>query len=231
MSRRQFPPSSLSSDHPALLVDQTRRASSTNWRFAASPPHRRTARAFGPTHTLTDRELMRRVQADDPDAFSTLYDRLAPRALALARVILNADPSRSQDAVQEGLLSVWRSRHGYRPEAGDVHAWVFGIVRHRAIDAYRRGSRHDNRRSGDEGAADRIRAPDDVHAAAAANCDRAELRRILDDLPATQREVIALAYYGGLSHTEIASQLTVPVGTVKGRMRLGLNRMRERIQR
>lgn len=179
---------------------------------------------------VSDQELMRRVQGDDPDAFATLYDRLAPRALSIAFRI-NADHERAQEAVQEGFVSMWRSRATYSPNLGAVHAWVYGIIRNRAIDAHRRNSKHARRRADADHATESIAARDDVHADAVAASEAAELQTLLAALPFEQREVIVLAHHGGLSHTEIAHQLGTPLGTVKGRMRLGLDNMRAQIER
>ena len=175
---------------------------------------------------VSDADLMCRVQDDDVAAFGELYDRLAPRALALAGGVLGRRADRAADAVQEGFLAMWRGRAAYRADRGEVHTWVLGIVRHRAIDSLRRHRRHDRRRSDGEGIADTLVAPGDVHGDAVAADDGRRLRELLIDLPVTQRDVIALAYFGQLTHAEIAAHLTLPVGTVKGRMRLGLIKLR-----
>lgn len=176
---------------------------------------------------VSDQELMKRAQADDTVAFGRLYDRLAPRAFGIALRVLNGDRERAHDATQEGFLSLWRSRAYYRPGRGPVQAWAFGIVRNRAIDTLRRNGRHDEHRSNSEHSLEFLAAPGDLEASVIGATDSGALRPLLAQLPEEQREVIVLAYYGELSHTEIARHLTLPVGTVKGRMRLGLIRMRE----
>lgn len=180
------------------------------------------------TAPASDQALMRRVQADDTDAFAQLYDRLAPRALGVATSILH-DADHAQDAVQESFISLWRSRATYRSHRGEVHTWALGIVRSRAIDTWRRNGRHDRRRSDSDDVAARVAAPDDVQTTVIADDEARLLRSRLAHLPPLQGEVIALAYYGELSQTEIAKQLGLPVGTVKGRMRLGLKCLRERL--
>ncbi len=172
----------------------------------------------------SDAELMRRVQSDDADAFEELYDRHAARALRIASSVCR-NPKRAEDAVQEGFLSAWRSRANYRPEAGEVCAWVMVVVRNRAIDIARRNVNHDTNVVSDH-TLDALAASDDVPAQVIANERAAAIRQLLDELPETQREVIQLAFYGGLTHSEIAQQLNLPAGTVKGRMRLGLNKLR-----
>jgi RNA polymerase sigma-70 factor, ECF subfamily len=181
--------------------------------------------------SISDRELMRRVQQDDPDAFGTLYDRLAAPATRIAQLTIqgDADADRVADAVQEGFLSIWRGRDQYRPDLGEVHTWVFGIVRNRAIDSMRRNGRHDRHR-GDADELERVHpAAHDTEGDFLTGDDARSLRVLIVDLPAEQRDVIALAYYGGCTHTEIADRLDLPLGTVKGRMRLGMEKLRGRM--
>ncbi len=176
----------------------------------------------------TELELMRRVQANDPDAFRMLYDRLAPGAMRIAQAVCG-DRHRAEDAVQDAFLSVWRARHAYRAERGAVQPWVLGVVRNRAIDSLRRNQRHDRARLSHDGVLDHLPARDGVEADAVARDQARQLRVTLAELPALQREVIALAFFGELSHREIARGLVVPLGTVKGRMRLGLEKLRDQV--
>ena len=172
---------------------------------------------------LADAQLMRRVQAGDAEAFGALYDRFVSRAYGLARAIGRA--SDADDIVQEAFLSVWRGRSAFRPERGTVLAWVMGIARNRAIDSLRRQGRHDRHRA-DAEMAERLRVPGDVEDDIIGSEQAARLRSTLARLPPTQRDVIALAYFGELSTPEIAAELSLPLGTVKGRMRLGLVKLR-----
>ena len=177
-----------------------------------------------PPRLVADAELMRRVQAGDTDAFGALYDRHVRRAFAVARSVCR-DPQQAEDAVQEGFLSVWRSREGYRPARGTFQAWAMTLVRHRAVDRARVESRPARDAVGDLttfAAADE--GPLDERADA-----RGEARTIwqaVQLLPQTQAEVVVLAFYGGLAHSEIAKHLGLPAGTVKGRMRLALKKLR-----
>lgn len=172
---------------------------------------------------LADAELMRRVTDDDAEAFALLYDRHATKAYRLARTVCDR-PSAAEEAVQEAFISIWRSRLTYEHRAEGFAAWAMTIVRHRAIDITRRDSTHERRRGGD--AASEVRAADvDVAAEAVAGEEGRHLRRLLAALPDEQREVITLAFYGELSHSEIAAHLGLPPGTVKGRMRLGLQKL------
>lgn len=126
-------------------------------------------------------------------------------------------------------MSIWTARETYRPEGGEVHSWVLGIVRNRAIDNLRRHGRHDRVRNGPGELADSVKAPGGVEDDMADRDEARRLRAALARLPTAQREVIAFAYFGELTHTEIADQLSLPLGTVKGRMRLGLEKLHSQI--
>ena len=173
-----------------------------------------------------DEALMRQVQADDPAAFGVLYDRFSARAYRVATGIAQ-DRSHADDMVQEAFVSLWRRRARYDPALGTVSGWVMATVRNRAIDVLRAQRRHDARRDGtDETFDERLTEADAVEERVAERDGAARLRTTLGALPAAQREVIALAYFGELSATEISDRLSLPVGTVKGRMRLGLDKLR-----
>lgn len=178
----------------------------------------------------TDEALMIRAQADDTDAFAELYDRHAVLAFRIARAICR-DRSRAEDAVQEGFLAIWRHRAGYRPDAGSFRAWSMRIVKNRAIDSSRHAGTRPPAQSSDA-SDDRLQADPDSTTPqdeALARSERDELFASLRRLPAAQAEVIVLAFYGELSHSEIATQLDIPAGTVKGRMRLGLEKLRQQM--
>jgi RNA polymerase sigma-70 factor, ECF subfamily len=151
-----------------------------------------------------------------------LYDAHHRQAIGLAYHILG-DMGEAEEVVQEAFLSAWRSGHTYDPSRGSAHAWLLSMVRNRSIDVLRARRRRPVRPL-----AEGVDPPDatDVPAQAASNLDAASARAALDTLPPEQKQVIELAYFGGLSHTEIATQLAAPIGTVKGRIRLGLDRLR-----
>jgi RNA polymerase sigma-70 factor, ECF subfamily len=137
--------------------------------------------------------------------------------------------SGAEDVTQEAFLSMWRSGARYDRARGSVRTWVLGIVHHRAIDALRRATVHDKRRAGDEGIEERFEAPERTDVEAARREEAGTVRGALSSLPADQCQVIELAYFGGFTHTEIAGMLDAPVGTIKGRMRLGLKKMRAQL--
>ncbi len=176
---------------------------------------------------LADEELMLLVQKERMDAFRLVYDRHAGMGYSLAyRMVGN--PTAAEDIVQEAFLSIWRSRVRYAPERGSVRGWILGIVRNRAIDAVRRSAVHDRTRASAEGAEER-RAGELTDVEVARREEARTLRGILDALPDEQGRVIQLAYFAGFSHSEIAELLATPIGTVKGRMRLGLEKMRRQL--
>ena len=172
---------------------------------------------------LPDDALMVLVVRGDPGAFEVLYDRHVHVALALATQMCRRRAV-AEEVVQEAFLSVWRSRGHYDCTRGNVRAWVLGIVRNRAIDVLRQSVAHDladaNRQAEDLLEA-RERTDHEVGRREGAR----ELLAALGGLPPEQSCVITLAYYGGYTHTEIASMLDTPIGTIKGRMRLGLRKM------
>lgn len=171
----------------------------------------------------SDDQLMTQVKGADLEAFATLYKRYYARVFGLTRSICR-DEGRAQEAAQETFVSIWRSRASYR-SGGTPAAWVLAVARHRAIDVSRRNQPHTTHRAGEElldTQPARIDIADDVVARAQACI----VRDLLAQLPDAQREAITLSFYGQLSHTEIATQLGLPVGTVKGRVRLGLEKLR-----
>ena len=176
-----------------------------------------------PASELGDEDLMRRVQTDDALAFEELYDRYSATAFSLARVICESTED-AQDAVQEGFLNAWRNRARYDQARGSPKAWVLALIRYRSIDTFRRHRNGDGVRASDD-YLQMLPAPHRVEADAIQNDEANRLRATLQQLPALQREVIVLAYFGGLTHTEIGNHLHLPRGTGKGRMRLGLRRI------
>jgi RNA polymerase sigma-70 factor, ECF subfamily len=178
---------------------------------------------------LNDDELMAKVSGGSVDSFVELYDRYCDRAYRVARSVCRDDGC-AQEAVQDGFLSFWNSRANYRAEKGTVAAWLLTVVRYRAIDIARSNRRHASRRESDDRLMGRSGVEDPFETAVRRD-DAQRLQASLATLPDAQAEVITLAYYGQLSHTEIAAHLGLPAGTVKGRMRLGLQKLRAEIER
>ena len=178
--------------------------------------------------SLADEDVMQLVRRGDARAFEIVYERHSAAAFSLAYRMMGTR-SGAEDVTQDAFLSLWRSGARYDQARGSVRTWVLGIVHHRAIDALRRATVHDRRRAGDEGIEERFEASERTDVEAARREEAGTVRGALSTLPADQCQVIELAYFGGFTHTEIAEMLDAPVGTIKGRMRLGLKKMRAQL--
>ena len=178
---------------------------------------------------LADEELMALVAGSDADAYEVVLERHADAAFSLAYRICGRR-TLAEDIVQDALLAVWRSGSRYDRSRGSVRTWTLGIVHNRAVDALRRSGVHERRRASDEGIEETVEAEQRTDAQAIENSTSLEIRGAIDELPNEQRRVIELAYFGGFTHAEIASMLDAPIGTVKGRMRLGLHKLRDQLQ-
>jgi RNA polymerase sigma-70 factor, ECF subfamily len=177
---------------------------------------------------LADEELMQLVGRGDARAFEVVYDRHGGAAFSLAYRIVG-DRVGAEDAVQEAFLSIWRSRTRYDPDRGSVRVWILGIVHNRTIDAVRRNLVHERRRTTAEGIEERVEAPEKTDSEVARRDEARTVRDAIDTLPGDQERVIELAYFGGFTHTQIAEMLDEPIGTIKGRMRLGLEKLRRQL--
>jgi RNA polymerase sigma-70 factor, ECF subfamily len=175
---------------------------------------------------LADEDLMTLVERKRADAFEVLYDRHGSAAYSLAHRIVG-DRGVAEDVTQEAFLSLWRSGARYDVARGSVRSWMLGIVRNRAIDAFRRAAGPAPKLDLDDEALLDTRASEELTDAEAIKRETSRrLRGVLSELPREQSEVIGLAYFGGFTHAEIAEMLGMPLGTVKGRMRLGLEKIR-----
>jgi RNA polymerase sigma-70 factor, ECF subfamily len=175
--------------------------------------------------TLADEDLMTLVRDGEPRAFEVIFDRHSGPAFSLAYRMCGRRMM-AEDVVQEAFMSLWRSGARYDPRRGSVRNWVLGVVHNRAIDAFRRGVVREGRNVSDEGLAERLPADEETATEVARRDEARQVRAKLQELPAEQRQVVELAYFGGFSHTQIAEMLQLPAGTVKGRMRLALTKMR-----
>jgi len=175
--------------------------------------------------SLADEELMELVDAGETRAFEVIFDRHAGAAYSLA-LRMCGRRALAEDIVQDAFLSLWRGGSGYDRGRGSVRSWVLGAVHNRAVDALRRAGAKSGRDVSDDGVAERLRAPEATEAEVERRDEARRVRGALDELPPDQRQVIELAYFGGLSHSQLAEVLELPPGTVKGRMRLGLTKMR-----
>ena len=175
---------------------------------------------------LADEELMPLVGDCDPDAFEVLYDRHGGAAYSLAYRVVG-DPTAAEEVTQEAFISVWRSGARFDSARGSVRSWLLSIVRNRAIDFLRsRAGKAPKLTFDDDSVLEQRPAEERTEEEALQRETAAELRGALGKLPGEQSKVIELAYFGGFSHSEIAEILSLPMGTVKGRMRLGLEKIR-----
>ncbi len=158
-------------------------------------------------------------------ALEVLYDRHGGAAWSLAHRIMG-DRQAAEDVTQEAFVSVWRSGGRYEATRGSVRSWVLAIVRNRGIDALRRASSRSSLDYDDDGALEAQPAEGRTDGEALRNERARVVRGALAELPQDQSQVLGLAYFGGFTHREIADMLEVPLGTIKGRMRLGLEKMR-----
>jgi RNA polymerase sigma-70 factor (ECF subfamily) len=184
---------------------------------------------------IADREMMLRVGRGDQTAFSALYDRLSGPLYSLALKMLG-NASDAQDALQEVFLQIWSRARTYDPEKSSVFSWTVLLTRSRAIDRLRArdrrlrvvvGSTAGEARTAEATNASTVESAADT---ANKNDEAAHLRSLLNNLPSEQRQAIDLAFFGHLTHHEIAAQLGQPLGTVKARIRRGLLRLREQFR-
>jgi RNA polymerase sigma-70 factor, ECF subfamily len=173
---------------------------------------------------LADEELIALVVEGDAGAFAVLYDRHARAAYSLAYRMMG-EKQAAEDLVQDALLKVWRGAGSYRTERGSVRTWILSIVHNRGIDQLR--SLASRRRTHDKVEASASASqPSEAFAEAWRNTRREQVRKALGTLPPEQLKILELAYFSGYTHAEIAGLLGLPLGTVKGRMRLGLKKIK-----
>jgi RNA polymerase sigma-70 factor, ECF subfamily len=175
--------------------------------------------------SLADEDLIGLAQGGEVRAFELVFDRHADAAFSLAYRMCGRR-TMAEDIVQDAFLSLWRSGVRYDRGRGSVRTWVLSVVHNRAIDAFRREGTRDRRDVHDEGLAERVASPELTDVEVERRDEAFHVRMALDELPSEQRKVIELAYFGGFTHTQIAEMLGLPAGTVKGRMRLGLSKLR-----
>ena len=186
-------------------------------------------RALGKTPVTADPtlaiHLIRQVANQDRDAFSQLYDRFSTLVFTLAMRMLKAR-SDAEDLLQEVFVQVWRQAQNYNAERGSPEAWIINIARSRAIDKIRSIRRMEKSFVLTDDPA-RAESSENVETAAASSEAKLAMNSALANLPEAQRKVLEMAYFDGLTQTEIAARLKEPLGTVKTRMRSGIQRLRE----
>jgi|SRR5215212_675714 RNA polymerase sigma-70 factor (ECF subfamily) len=174
---------------------------------------------------LADEDLISLVETADAEAFATLYDRHSRAAFSLAYRMMG-ERQASEDLAQDAFLKVWRSASSYRAERGSVRTWILSIVHNRGIDQIRSQASRRRRQEEMEASAPRSQ-PSEAFAETWRNSQREQVREALGTLPPEQLKILELAYFSGYTHMEISNLLDLPLGTVKGRMRLGLKKIRD----
>jgi RNA polymerase sigma-70 factor, ECF subfamily len=183
------------------------------------------ARSGAPLAEAADDVVLQRVARGDEAAFEELYDRYAGAVYGMIRSVLR-DPAQSEEVAQEVLVEIWRTSSRYDQSRGSARSWVLTMARRRAIDRVRSAQAAGDR---EQRAAARSgsREFDEVAEAVESSFERQQVRRCLGGLTDLQREAVDLAFYKGYSHREVSEVLTVPLGTVKTRLRDGLIRLRD----
>lgn len=175
-----------------------------------------------------DDRILGLLTEERPEAIEMLYDRYGGLAYSLAYRVLQ-DGAAAEDVVQDAFLSIWRRADSFRADRGSLRTWLCSIVHHRALDRLRGRAGRARADVPLEGAAPVASVPD-MWETVSLQIERDHVRHALDELPADQRQAIELAYYGGYSQSEISSLLNVPLGTVKGRTRAALRRLRGELE-
>jgi RNA polymerase sigma-70 factor (ECF subfamily) len=179
--------------------------------------------------TIDDRDdssLLRCVQKGDGQALAVLYDRYGGIAYGLAYRIVG-DAAGAEDAVQDAFVSMWKQAPRFDPERGQVRSWLLTIVHHRAIDIVRRRTNRPERQLPDgaeEFLVDASARPDEL---AEWSMEARAIREAVSRIPDDQRRTVEMAYFHGMTHLEISEEMGVPLGTVKSRLRIAMDKMRE----
>jgi RNA polymerase sigma-70 factor (ECF subfamily) len=176
---------------------------------------------------LPDELLIDLIVQRDETALGELYDRYASLVYSIA-LRITGDRQTAEEVMQDVFQNIWQTAGGFRRQSGAVVGWIIGISRHRALDALRsKRERARNRELTGMDSAYPLPSNSGIEQDLEQRVLREVVRAALADLPLTQRQVIEMAYYGGMTQTEIAEQLGEPLGTIKTRLRLGLSKLRE----
>jgi RNA polymerase sigma-70 factor (ECF subfamily) len=178
---------------------------------------------------LTDAQLLALIVRGEDWALSEIYDRYARLVFSFALRIVN-DRASAEEIVQQVFTRVWRSACDYRTERGKFSTWVLCITHHQCIDELRRRRVRPVTQSNYEESLREVASDDDPARVAQHTFEQARIREALQQIPAEQRIAIELAYFGGLTHREIALHCQAPLGTVKTRLRLGMQRLKLLLQ-
>jgi len=172
-------------------------------------------------------DLLARVATGDQAAFAQLYDNMAPRVLGLVKRLLR-DHSQSEEVTQEIFLEIWQNATRYDSSKGGASGWILTMTHRRAVDRVR-ASQASRDRDVKIGIRDYESDYDNVSETVQVRIEHERVEKAMSRLTELQRQAVTLAYYGGLSHSEVAEKLSVPIGTVKTRLRDGMIRLRDEL--
>ncbi|MCU1584888.1 MAG: polymerase subunit sigma [Microbacteriaceae bacterium] len=175
----------------------------------------------------TKESLLARVAEGDQEAFGELYDQISPRVFGLIRRLL-VDHAQSEEVTQEVFLEIWQSATRYQPSRGGATTWILTMAHRRAVDRIR-SSQSGRDRDVKIGIRDYVAEYDNVAETVETTIENERVKEALSQLTELQRQAVTLAYYGGYSHSEVAAMLSVPIGTVKTRLRDGMIRLRDEL--
>jgi RNA polymerase sigma-70 factor (ECF subfamily) len=172
-------------------------------------------------------DILSRVAEGDQAAFGELYDQIAPRVLGLVRRLLK-DFAQSEEVTQEIFLEIWQNAKRYDPNKGGASTWILTMAHRRAVDRIR-SSQSTRDRDTKIGIRDFETEYDSVSETVEVTMESERVKKAMSRLTELQRQAVTLAYYGGYSHSEVAAMLSVPIGTVKTRLRDGMIRLRDEL--
>ena len=178
---------------------------------------------------LADADLVAKLASGSQDALAELYDRYGGLAYAVAMRVLG-DPGRAEDAVQEAFLKIWHHAGSFDIRRGSLRTWLLAAVRNRSIDFLRGRGAHERQELELQPAISQAGPRDDPWREVSLSLERDAVREAMSSLPVEQRQAVELAYFAGYSQREIADMTRVPLGTVKGRMRLALEKLNSYLQ-
>ena len=185
------------------------------------------AQDFGSPTPPTQDQLLALVAQGDQAAFADLYDQIAPRVLGLVRRLLR-DHAQSEEVTQEIFLEIWQTATRYDSNKGGASTWIMTMAHRRAVDRVR-ASQASRDRDTRIGIRDYDAQYDNVSETVQTRVEHERVEKAMQRLTELQRQAVSLAYYGGYSHSEVATLLSVPIGTVKTRLRDGMIRLRDEL--
>lgn len=171
--------------------------------------------------------MLAQIAAGDQAAFGALYDEISPRVFGLIRRLL-VDHAQSEEVTQEVFLEIWQNASRYEPSKGGASTWILTMAHRRAVDRIR-SSQSGRDRDVKIGIRDYVSDYDNVADTVETTIEHERVKQAMSQLTELQRQAVTLAYYGGYSHSEVAAMLSVPIGTVKTRLRDGMIRLRDEL--